>query len=60
MRQRADFASVPCSSVSNTHISFTFAGKAFTMAPNTLSRGRVAAGSDRCLGSIVGSDVAKG
>jgi hypothetical protein len=60
MRQRAELASVPCSSVSNVRVSLTFAGKAFTMAPNTLSRGRVAAGSDRCLGSIVGSDVANG
>ena len=52
------FFTIPCNDIPSD-VSFTVAGEAFTLSPDTLNFGQVSKGSSDCIASIIGADLGK-
>jgi hypothetical protein len=52
------FFTIPCNEIP-TDVSFTVAGKAFTLSADTLNFGPIEEGSNQCVGGIMGADEGK-
>lgn len=52
------FFTIPCNEIP-TDVSFTVAGKAFTLSADTLNFGQIEEGSNECVGGIMGADEGK-
>ncbi|KAL5527872.1 hypothetical protein ACEPAG_6673 [Sanghuangporus baumii] len=50
------FFTIPCDAVPGD-VSVTLGGAAFTLSPDTLNFGQVSAGSNECVGGIMGDDL---